>query len=163
MAVRQTSIDAYNKLKASGKVGQRRLEIYGALFLYGPATSNRLKRQMRTNPLYSEVSIDSAEKRLTELTRMGLVVEVGTEVDLVTGSTGMVFDCTNLDTPISLTKEKTVSSFDFGYRKALLDVECEVKRRMLLSVKDPDHAQYVHRVIVESIVNFLRSNHAGSR
>ncbi len=89
--MRQTSIDAYNALEASGALSDRRWEAYDALYHRGPLTGQELAR---------ETGVAGMWKRCSELRDMGLVYEVGTRICKVTKQNAIVWDVTSQSKPV---------------------------------------------------------------
>lgn len=67
---RETSIEAFNEVMRSGHVTERQRDVYRALYDIGPATARKLNASAG----------DGAWKRLSELSRLGLVEEAGETV-----------------------------------------------------------------------------------
>ena len=109
MNTRQTSIDCYNKIKASGLLAKRRFETFEAIFNTAPCT--RQEALEHTNPL-NALSLSAA--RFTELRRLGVIYERGTRPCRVTGRNAIEWDLTdNLPINIKLstnTKKDRVST-----------------------------------------------------
>ena len=91
--VRQTSRAVYHQIKANGLLSQRRWEVYDWLFHNGPATGREAIRGARAADRGPVISQTRA--RLTELRDMGVVEEVGTTTDKVTGHEVILWDVTN--------------------------------------------------------------------
>lgn len=83
---RRTSVEAYNKIRESGLLSQRRFEVYDALYRWGPATATELAGMS---------GIKGAWKRLSELVRLGVAYEVRTRKCQVTGQQVIEFDVTD--------------------------------------------------------------------
>lgn len=102
---RATSIKAYNELRDSGALAASKWEIYRLLYGYGPATSCDIAEiQLRENPA---LAISSTRTRFTELRDHGLIREVGTRISELTGKEGILWDVTDLGTPIPLAKRES--------------------------------------------------------
>lgn len=91
--MRQTSATAYNEIKNSGLLSKRRFEVYQALYLYGPMTANELIRHFKVHR--PEGNQTSYNARFSELERMGVIKEVGTKKDDVSGNECILWDCTD--------------------------------------------------------------------
>lgn len=91
MAIRQTSILAYNYIKENGLLSERRQQVYEALFEYGPCTASELFYKMRNlrNPSHSNVTT-----RLGELRDLGCVAELGRKICNITGREVIEWDVT---------------------------------------------------------------------
>lgn len=93
MRVRQTSIAVYRQIEANGLLSLRRWEVYKWLYHNGPATGREAIRGARTadhGPVISQT-----RARLTELRDMGVIEEIGTTIDKVTGHEVILWDVTN--------------------------------------------------------------------
>lgn len=91
--MRQTSIETYNTIRDSGLLSKRRFEVYQALYLYGPMTANDLVRhQKEQNPNANQTGWNA---RFSELERMGVIKEVGTKKDEVSGNECVTWDVTD--------------------------------------------------------------------
>jgi hypothetical protein len=98
--MRQTSILAYESIKASGKLSEMRWKVYDFLFSNGPLTSRELDAKMAT-PGETRLSY---HKRLSELESMGLVYEIEDRICPVTNHLVIVWDVTNAMKPGVLIK-----------------------------------------------------------
>lgn len=78
---RQTSIDSYNEMKASGVLGERQREVYNALCRYAPATGAELHRIAG----FTRTNRYDVRARLSELRDAGMACEVGKRKCNVTG------------------------------------------------------------------------------
>lgn len=93
MSKRQTSIDAYNKIKEEGLLSRRRWEIYDVVFKNGPMTSAEAFRKLiLANTIRN---ITQSRARFTELRDSGVFQECGTKVCSVTGMTVILWDVTS--------------------------------------------------------------------
>lgn len=86
--IRQTSIDAYNNIKANGLLSEMRFRVYEALFINGPLTGKELDKMLGT---------DSAHKRLSELKALGCIDDSGelTRTCKVSGERVIEWDVTD--------------------------------------------------------------------
>lgn len=91
--MRQTSVNTYNEIKNSGLLSKRRFEVYQLLFLYGPLTANELVRHIKVH--HPEVNQTGYNARFSELERMGVIKEVGTKKDEVSGNECVTWDVTD--------------------------------------------------------------------
>lgn len=80
--MRQTSLDAYDNLKASGVLGQRQLLAWVCLLQKGPMTGGELSAYAELPGLW---------KRLSELKKFGLAIEDGVRPCKVTGTNALVW------------------------------------------------------------------------
>ena len=76
MGARQTSIDCYNKIKASGLLSKRRLEVYKSILENAPCTSNEIFKSLNLPTNQSG--------RFTELEDLGVIYGVGVRECAVT-------------------------------------------------------------------------------
>lgn len=111
---RETSIEAYRYLVESGKLSERRLQVYQILFKYGPMSGGMVVEKARAVlPISNSGTLNT---RLSELREMGLAKEVGTKECEVTGRKVIYWDVTSEKEPKPLkrknkTKEK-IDSFE---------------------------------------------------
>jgi hypothetical protein len=90
---RKTSIDAYYKIKQEGLLSKRRMEVYEALYEFGPLTANELVRHMkRISPESNQTGWNA---RFSELQRLGVIHEVGVRCDEISGNQCIVWDVTD--------------------------------------------------------------------
>jgi hypothetical protein len=101
--VRRTSINAYRKIQADGTLSQMRWAVYDYLFHHGPLTGSEITEGLRFNGQVSH----SFHKRLSELEVMGVAEIVGERVCKVTGFNCILWDVTDLATPIPYKTAKT--------------------------------------------------------
>jgi hypothetical protein len=88
--MRQTSILAYEAVKASGKLSDMRWRVYDFLYKYGPLTGRELDAKM-ASPNETRTSY---HKRLSELERMGLAYIVAERICSITGHQAIEWDVT---------------------------------------------------------------------
>lgn len=102
---RQTSTEAFLKIKQSGLLSKRRWQVYEAVYFLGPMTSAEAFNAInRGSPIKS---ITQSRARFTELRDMGVFSEVGIKICSVTGHRAIEWDVTkNLPTMIKKTKKK---------------------------------------------------------
>lgn len=101
--MRQTSIEAYRKIKEEGLLSKARLDVYKALYECGPATAMEIfnfMAQRRGNKVAANVYA-----RLSELRSVGVVRELGTVNCSTTKMNVIQWDVTN-KLPIKLDKKK---------------------------------------------------------
>ena len=97
--MRQTSIETYQKIMHSGLLPKRRRQVYDYLYHKGPKTAAEVFQAlgMKTNQ----------SGRFTELEKHGVIQQVGTKEDSITGMKVTLWDVTsNLPVPISKPKSK---------------------------------------------------------
>jgi hypothetical protein len=91
--VRETSANAFREIKEEGLLSKRRFEVYECLFEHGPLTAKELYRKMKEIKKNTNLH-DTFQQRLSELSRVGLVQELGTRRCRVTGRTVILWDVT---------------------------------------------------------------------
>ena len=98
---RETSLEAWKFLVESGHLGTRQREVYAALYEIGPAIANDCFRHIteQTGNLF-----ENCHSRFTELREHGLAVEIGKEVDPVTGRKAALWDVTDRVHPLEVVK-----------------------------------------------------------
>lgn len=104
MNVRDTSIEAYHKIKESGVLSERRMEVYDILFNHGPLTATEIFQYSKLNGVKGYRH--NTNSRLYELRDMGVVKEVQTTTCSVTGQTVILWDVTS-NLPEKLEKKKS--------------------------------------------------------
>lgn len=128
---RQTSVDAYNKLKASGDLSLRRWQVYEVVYQYGPMTSAMAHQQLVHESRVGKIAQTRA--RFTELLDMGVLQEMGTTICPITGHRVILWDCTSADTVKPLPRKQ--SSREIIKQQALriqrLEHECLLLRTEL--------------------------------
>lgn len=103
---RQTSIDVFNKIKESGLLSRKRLEVYSVLFEHGPLTGAQVTSIMRQKGFISTVS-ETVRNRITELHKMKAVDIVKTVKCPITSQTVIQWDVSN-KLPVKITNDKKV-------------------------------------------------------
>ena len=99
--IRDTSIEAYNTIKAEGLLSKRRLEVYEVLFHNGPLTATQIAQDM---PGFKSQSVGAnVHARLGELRSAGCVIERGEVECPITKMRVILFDVTS-KLPIKLEK-----------------------------------------------------------
>ena len=91
VSVRDTSVEAYREIQASGLLSEKRWVIYDCLYKYGPLTANAIFRRIIGRSGINQANVSA---RLNELVKMGAVKEVGKVVCDITGMTVIAFDVT---------------------------------------------------------------------
>ena len=98
--MRQTSIECYKKIKASGLLSKRRFETYEALMKIAPCTASEVQLSIG----YNNGGRDCM-KRISELRDRGVICEVRTRKCTVTGKNVIEWDLTdNLPTKLKATQ-----------------------------------------------------------
>lgn len=134
--MRQTSIEAYNKIKENGLLSKARLSVYETLYKYGPLTGGEI---FNAHPdLYGTHHIvkGSVCARLTELRRSGVVQEVGKRVCGITGRRAITWDVTP-KLPVKFSRKEIVTKKELiglleeaiqKLRQRNLDLKEEIKK-----------------------------------
>jgi len=99
---RETSIEAYYKVKETGLLSTLRLEVFKILCEHGAMTAGEMRDYCGDKVINSGVYAT----RLSELLRMGVIKEVGKRPCNKTGFTAIVWDITG-DMPKALPKKLT--------------------------------------------------------
>ena len=94
---RQTQIEAYHKIKASGLLSKRRMQVYKWLYFNGPATTREALNGAGLEFRHSG--------RFTELEQMGLIEEVAQVKCKTTGHMVTQYDTTGKSTVGKLPKK----------------------------------------------------------
>lgn len=98
--IRSTSLEAYNTIRANGSLGRMMWTAYDIVYRHGPKTVNEIMQiAKKENPEMTHQSMETIHKRLSDLTRMGLLRECGTMKCPITGFTVVIREVTNEDTP----------------------------------------------------------------
>lgn len=92
--IRQTSVDAFNAIKAEGLLPELQFIVYEALLKYGPCTANELVWQMKANGNAIK-SRDYFAQRLSELLKKGVAATLPKRPCTVTNRMAMVWVVTN--------------------------------------------------------------------
>ncbi len=99
---RDTSREAYFKLRDSGVLSERRWEVYELVYLHGPATSAELlERRIR-----GMRALTQSRARFTELRDMGLLRELEPRTCKVTGHRAIVWEVTDESEPRPIKRDK---------------------------------------------------------
>lgn len=106
--MRQTSLDAYNKIKTNGLLSQRRFDVYEIIFVHGPLTGAAVADKFYADRKQITRS-ENVRNRITELRDMGVVKEVGFQTDTATGMRVILWDVTD-NLPVKLRKKITVKN-----------------------------------------------------
>lgn len=87
--MRETSLEAYNRIKDEGLLSERRFEVYEITYLHGPGTAGELSQHTHKQ------NRNNFATRLTELRKQGVVRECGERDCLVTGYNAIVWEVTD--------------------------------------------------------------------
>lgn len=104
---RQTSIEAYHKIKNNGLLSKRRWQVYDYLFQFGPQTAKQIMLGLSNSR--SKFHGGTFTGRLSELKRAGVVDDVGQIKCEFSGSTVYIWDITD-QLPKKLTKQKELTA-----------------------------------------------------
>ena len=89
--MRQTSIDAYNTIKANGLLGKRQFQVYCYVYKNGPCTARQVFQGLAGPTDHT----GSYNTRLSELRKKGVVQEIGTTVCKQTKNEVILWDVTD--------------------------------------------------------------------
>ena len=108
MAVRDTSVQSYHELRASGKLGKQQLEVYRIIQEHGPMTSGEVYQILvtglsATNPLGA---YPQTRPRCTELRSMGMIEEAGRRPCKSTGRLAILWRSTDRIVPLPFERPK---------------------------------------------------------
>ena len=117
---RDTSIEAYHKIKENGMLSSRRWEAYEILFHHGPMTCGELfsKSDLVNLKGYRQNYV----ARLGELRDLGVVTEVGTKKCSITGMNVILWDVTSNLPKTPEKKENKVEMAIMKERKACAQI-----------------------------------------
>jgi len=104
---RQTSIEAYNKIKDEGLLSERRWQVYDCLYDIGPATGGEVFKEMKRRYGMLVPTNSNTTTRLGELRDMGVVSELGTRTCSVSSQKVILWDCTS-NLPIKFEKPNKI-------------------------------------------------------
>ncbi len=100
---RHTSAQAYRRIEEEGLLSNRRWQVYDILYKHGPLTANEIIRYARRyHPTANQTGFNA---RLSELKRIGVVVEVGEKPDAISGQKCFLWDVTE-GLPLKLPKKE---------------------------------------------------------
>lgn len=88
--IRQTSIEAYTRIREEGLLSRRRFQVYEYVFANGPCTARQAALALLKPGIYPS----SFQARFSELRAAGVLDEVGTTVDRDTGQRAILWDVT---------------------------------------------------------------------
>jgi len=109
MNTRQTSIDCYNEIKASGLLSKKRFEVYEAILKNAPCTS----AEAMVGNLNSTNVLSQSRARFTELRELGVIYEKSIRKCRVTSRNVIEWDLTdNLPKDIKLSKNTKKNRVD---------------------------------------------------
>lgn len=91
--IRETSVEAYRSIRDNGSLSENQLRVYAIIYEHGPLIGSKVSeryKEMFPTATHSEV----VRNRITDLFNMGLVKEVGRDVDPQTKRPSIVWDVT---------------------------------------------------------------------
>jgi hypothetical protein len=92
--MRDTSIKTFKEIIAEGLLPKMQQEVYEVIYEHGPLTATQLRETYGRDK--SRGVWDSGEKRLSELKKKGVVIEVGKTKCPVTGRSVYLWDVTSM-------------------------------------------------------------------
>jgi hypothetical protein len=132
--VRETSVQAYHKIKDEGLLSEARMVVYDILFHGGPLTAGEIfKLGQERLEGHTEVK-GSICARLTELRESGAVKEIGKKTCHVTGHNAILWDVTGqIPEKIERKKSKTqiIAELEFmvdALKGKVEELEREIRR-----------------------------------
>ena len=100
---REISYEAYKIIKENGLLSERRFQVYDILYRHGPLTAHEIVSIARKKyPVANQTGFNA---RLSELKRMGAVIEVGEKLNKVSNCSNYLWDVTK-NLPVKLEKLK---------------------------------------------------------
>ena len=98
--MRETSLEAYEAIKSSGRLGKLQLIVYTTIAQQGPLTIAEVHAALGEGYYYNSIN-----PRVTELHQMGLIHESETRKCTVRGSEAIAWAITDRTAPLPLTKK----------------------------------------------------------
>lgn len=90
---RETSIEAYQKIKEAGLLSRERFRIYAAVVAFGPCTSGEAFKKLEEATDHRS-PLSQSRARFTELRDLGVIEEAGVRPCGVTGRNCIVWETT---------------------------------------------------------------------
>ena len=112
--MRQTSIDAYNQIKAEGLLSKRRFEVYQILAHNGPMTAHEVVSIARDKYPYANQTGFNA--RLSELQTLGCIKTVGEKINPISGKFNTLWETTD---GLPVEPKKKVSKLEKAVEEAI--------------------------------------------
>jgi DNA-binding Lrp family transcriptional regulator len=92
--IRDTSVEAFNTIKANGLLSEKRERVYRILYTFGPLIGSEVSQKY--TDLFGKTSAsETIRNRLTELRDLGVVKEIGKQLDSKTGMKVILWDVTS--------------------------------------------------------------------
>jgi len=104
---RQTSIEAYNKIKENGLLSKRRWEVYDILFRHGPMTAGEIFKVGNLEGMWKKSVKATVCSRLTELRMMGVAEELPHRICSESGMTTILWMLNDRE-PVKFEKPKRI-------------------------------------------------------
>lgn len=128
MNTRDTSIEAYNKIREGGLLPARRWEAYDILYRHGPLTANEMMFIAKEEDAgRTHQYLESIGRRLSELRDQGAIREIGSRVCSQTGMRCLLWDVTS-KIPDPLPKKKASKQIIAEQASYILVLEAENRR-----------------------------------
>lgn len=124
--VRQTSIDAYNTIKANGLLKKRKWQIYSVLYDIGPATGGEVFKEMKERYSTTIPTNSNTTTRLGELRDNGTVMELGNRVCSVSNQAVTLWDVTD-GLPKKLGKKKTKDQIIKELQAEIVELKAKIE------------------------------------
>ncbi len=104
--IRDTSIETYREIMESGLLSKMRQVTYELLYKYGPCTASELMdHAKRSHEYWSHETIETIGRRLPELAKLGVAIEVSKRPSKTTGRMAYVWKTTD-QKPVKFDKAK---------------------------------------------------------
>ena len=136
MAIRQTSIDCYNQIKADGLLSKMRMKIYEAIYFDSPCTSSEVFKSLNLKTNQSG--------RFTELRELGVIYEKGIRSCNVTGRNAIAWDLTD--------------NLPIDKQKVLTPKEKIKELKLMICKLEEQTSDMFIRVELEGIRDFIKTN-----
>ena len=140
--MRQTSIQAFYKVKESGILSKLRLKVYEIVCYHGPLTANEMRKYAD-----SEANSGVFSTRLSELQRMGAVETVGKRPCNTTGHVALVWDITG-DMP---TKHEN----PYGHLRSVKKAKKKEVLDKISILSESENTNLRNRIILKSIYSLV--------
>jgi hypothetical protein len=122
--IRETSIEAYHKIRDCGLLSKLRFDVYDVVFKHGPLTQGEAWHEHLTR--YQQHSV---LPRFKELEDRGVIRCLGNKPCRTTGHNARVYDVTN-NVPIDIDKKKSKDQIIRELRCEIIDLKKQVENLM---------------------------------
>lgn len=136
MRTRATSAEAYKEIRDSGLLKNLQLQVYEALYTFGPCTANELYRQAFSNNNTNSANLGA---RLFELREFQVAYEQCKRVCSITKKRAIVWDLTD-KLPVKPPKKKTKEQ-----------KKVEILNELRVMYKELDKNEYIWRGKISNI------------